>query len=76
MHKKFKTWDETAEFFEWAFGTLMPKLSDLGKWHERIERKERNDKFWRKNGIYEISQDEYIGRIVEEYKKEMKDGLR
>ena len=71
--KKFDSVHKTIEFFEWAFGTRTPKLSNLQKWHERIPRVERkNQENWRSHGIYEESQECYIRRIADEYMKEIK----
>ena len=65
--KKFDSEHKMKEFFEWAFGSRSPKLSDLQKWHGRIERKEKRGDV---HGIYEESQDCYICRIADKYLEE------
>ena len=66
---KFTSKHEVMAFFMWAFGTDSPKLSDLEKWHGKIERVERKENKWESEGIYVESQDEYIGKIADEYLK-------
>ncbi len=69
---KFKSKHEIMAFFEWAFGNSNPKLSDLQKWHGKIERVERKECHWKSQGIYIESQDEYIGKIADEYRRGLK----
>ena len=70
---KFKSKHEVLDFFIWAFGSGDPKLSDLQKWHGRIKRMKRKECYWKSQGIYVEGQDEYIGKIADEYLKKKND---
>jgi hypothetical protein len=58
---------ETKRFLEWAFGTDTPRLSDLARWHHQIHRGKWVEEEAGEIGHWEMGQDEYIGKIAEEY---------
>jgi len=64
------TRDDEWKFFEWAFGTRFPKLSDLKQWYGRIPRPEiprPETEHISSKRIYAELQSNYIRKITKMY---------